>query len=199
MGDILYIRASDFLVQGKREPAIRDFEKALEYYTVADNFQFKQQDSAESAVWGLAQTNEALAALKEGEYLGAAKDSYQRLCETWPEGIHFGLATQQLNWLNRPIAVTFLEKYRTSDPGIFVPNMQIPDMTSPDGDLATTIVPNESPSFVTPDTDDVTPDTEGETEKEFDAGLTMPEEQDLEPVTQESTGENHVAEESQSQ
>ena len=175
-GDIYYNRASGYLSQGNRDKAIDDFEKALEYYTVADNFQFKQQDSAESAVWGLAQTNETLAALKEGTYFANAKDLYQRLCETWPEGAHFDLAAQQLDWLNRPVAVAFLEKYRTSDPVIFAPDMQIPGMTSPDGDLDRTIVPGESPSFVIPG-------------NEYDAGLAPPEEPDVESATQESIQE----------
>ena len=148
VGDIYFNRGFDHLSLGKREKAINDFEKALEYYTIAEKFQFKPQDSSESAIWGLAQTNEALAALKEGDYFDTAKDYYEISCKTWPEGIRFELAAQQLAWLSRPLAATFREKYRDSDPALFAPDMQTPDLTTPIEELDMSILPGDFQSLL---------------------------------------------------
>jgi len=185
IGDIYFNRAFTTLTEGKRNQAMILYETALGYYTTADQFQFKLQDSAESAVWGLAQTHAALAILKEDNFLDAAKNSYERLCKTWPDGVHYELATERLNWLNRSVMTDFPEKYRQSDPILFAPNMQIPDTTQPIGGLDTTITPGElQGDLLDPAV------TEGETqEQQYDAGLPELETQDApqeESVTQES-------------
>ena len=187
IGDIYFNRAFATLAEGNRDQAIARYETALEFYTIADKFQFKQQDSAESAVWGLAQTNAALAMLKGDNYLDAAKSSYERLCKTWPEGVHFELATEQLNWLNRRVMASFPEKYRQSDPDLFAPNLQVPDLTQPIGDLDTTITPGDFLGDFSGDLQSIDLQslldrlgTEVETE-EFDPGLTLPDE----PASQE--------------
>ena len=142
IGDIYINRASVALAEGNREQAIANYEAALKYYSTADKFPFKKQEQefAERAVWGFAQTNEALAALKEGEYLAAAKDAYERLCKTWPNSEHRENAAWQLAWLNRPVVGTFPAQYRQADPILFAPRMQTPETTSPAG-LDTTILP----------------------------------------------------------
>ena len=169
IGDIYLNRATIFRDAGKRDQAIACYEMALDYYSTADKFQFKQQDAAESAVWGLAQTNAALAALKESDdYLNAAKSSFERLCINWPDGKHYELATEQLNYLTRPSTVTFLSKYRQADPALFAPDLKIPDLTAPTGDLDTTITPGDfqvPPSFLSPESDI----------QEFDPGLPITE------------------------
>jgi tetratricopeptide (TPR) repeat protein len=181
IGDIYLNRATVALAEGKRDEAITHYETALGYYTIADRFQFKQQDSAESAVWGLAQTNVALAALKEGDYMDAAKSAYERLCKTWPDGVRYELASEQLNWLNRLVMANFPEKYRQSDPVLFAPDLHIPDMTEPIGDFDTTITPGDFQIDLQSLLDRLA--TEGETQ-EFDAGLTLSESE--EPETHET-------------
>jgi len=143
LGDIYFNRAYATLASGKRDQAIAHYEAALEYYTTADKFQFKQQESAESAVWGLAQTQDALATLKEGDFLDTAKSSYERLCKTWPDSVHYELATEQLNWLNRSVTAAFPSQYRQSDPVLFAPDLKIPDITEPFGNIDTTIAPGD--------------------------------------------------------
>ena len=189
IGDIYFNRASATLAEGKRDQAIAHYETALGYYTTADKFQFKQPDSAESAVWGLAQTNEALAALKEGDFLTAAKTYYERLCKTWTEGARFELATEQLISLNRPNIDTFLVKYRQSDPVLFAPNMQTPDVTEPTGNIDTTITPGDFQGDFQSLLDRL--GTEGETPK-FDPGLLL-----QEPETQEKPQEEPATSESE--
>jgi len=183
IGDVYFTRASATLAEGKREKAIDHFETALGYYTTADMFPFKQQDSAERAVWGLAQSNAALAVLKEGDYMNAAKVSYERLCKTWPDGVRYELATERLNWLTRPIMVDFPAKYRQSDPVLFAPDLKIPEMTEPSDNIDTTIIPGD----FQPPLDGMS--TEGEMQ-EFDPALELPETpqdskepQNPEPVT----------------
>ena len=189
IGDIYFNRASATLAEGKRDQAIAHYETALEYYTTANKFQFKQQESAESAVWGLAQTNAALAALKEGgDYLVAAKSSYERLCKTWPDGVRYELATEQGNWLNRLVMAEFPEKYRQSDPALFAPNLNAPDLTQPTGDLDTTITPGDLQGNLQSLLDRL--GTESETQ-EYDPVLILPEPVNQEePVSQETPQES---------
>jgi len=104
---------------------------------------FDFNDLAENAVWGLAQTHEVLATLKEGDFYDAARDLYQRLCTTWPDGAFYELAVQQLDWLNRPVAETFPVQYRQADPALFAPKMQPQEITSPEGEIDTTITPGD--------------------------------------------------------
>lgn len=175
IGDIYFNQASDTLAKGERDKAIPQYETALQYYTTAVNFQFKQnqQDLAESAVWGLAQTNAALASLKDGDYVTAAKDSFDRLVKTWPEGTYHELATERLEWLNRPVMGTFLAQYRQAAPELFAPNMQTPDTISPTGDMDTTITPGEIDiqAFL----DNLNAEAPDGEQPVFDPGLTLPE------------------------
>jgi len=178
IGDLYLNRASATLSEGKRDQAIAHYETALEYFAIADKFPFKQPDSAESAVWGLAETNAALAALKEGDFLNAAKSNYERLCATWPDGVRYELATEQLNSLNRSGTAAFLVKYRQSDPALFAPNMQPRETTEPLGNIDTTMIPGDFQSpigILNPD---------GETQ-EFDPDLTLPENREQETLQQE--------------
>jgi tetratricopeptide (TPR) repeat protein len=184
IGNIYFNYAADSLAKGERDKAVADYETALQYYTTADKFGFKQQDLAEGAVWGLAQTNEVLATLKEGDFFDVAKDSYQKLCTTWPDGKYYELATRQLDWLNRPVAGTFPTQYRQSDPALFAPNMQTPEITSPVGEIDTTITPGD---FDTQSLLDLGKDSEM---PDFDPGLVLPEEP-VEPQTQEMVQESN--------
>lgn len=177
IGDIYFNQAADALAKGDRDASITAYETALQYYTIADKFQFKknQQDLAESAVWGLAQTNIALAALKEGGFFAAAKDSFDRLCKTWPDGTYYELAAGQLEWLDRPVMETFLTKYRQADPVLFAPNLQTPETTSPLGGLDTTITPGDFDiqSFL----DNLRQESPDGELPVYDPGFTLPEEQ----------------------
>ena len=183
IGDIYINQAADALAKGERDKAVADYETALQYYTTADKFQLKQQDLAESAVWGLAQTNAALAALKEGDYFDAAKDAYQRLCETWPDGTYHELAAPQLDWLNRPVMANFPTQYRQADPVLFAPNMQTPETTEPLDGIDTTFTPGDIDfqslidNYRPVDSDSETPD--------FDPDLTLPEDQESQEPQEE--------------
>lgn len=203
IGDIYFNQATTTLAKGERDKAIGEFETALKYYTTADKFQFKhqQQDLAESAVWGLAQTHAALATLKEGDDFAASKDSFERLCKTWPDGTYNELATEQLEWLNRPVMGTFAAKYRQVDPVLFAPNMETPETTTPIGDLDTSMAPGDIDinSFLDKLNADGGHDGENgddgnadyreigdDGQPVFDPGLTLPTEQ---PESHETQGE----------
>ena len=187
IGDIYFNQAADVLAKGERDKAIAAYETALQYYTTADKFQFKrnQQDLAESAVWGLAQTNAALAALKEGDYFAASKDSFEKLCKTWPDGIYYELAAPQLEWLNRSVMATFPEKYRQTDPMLFAPNIQTPETTSPVGDIDTTMTPGDIDMQMQSFLENLGQAGKDGEQPAFDPGLTLPEEQE----SQEPQGE----------
>ena len=178
IGNLYFLKAGESLGSGKRDEAIATFEKALEYYTTADKFNLKQQDLAENAAWGVAQTNEALAPLKEGDYLATAIVQYERLCKTWPDGVYTELAAEQLQLLNRPDMKTFMVSYRNANPMLFAPDLQTPDITAPGGGIDSTIIPG---GFVDPGMILETPSGDG-TEVEFDAGLTT----EPAPETEES-------------
>jgi len=175
IGDIYFNYASGALAKGDREKAIANFEMALQYYTTADKFQFKQQDLAESAVLGLAQTNESLAVLQEGDNFTVAKVLYERLCKTWPDGAWQELASRQLDWLNRPVAEAFLEKYRYADPALFAQDMKTTETIEPGGTIDTTISPGEIniQSLI----DNIQAERTGDEVPIFEPGLTLPEEQ----------------------
>ncbi len=188
IGDVYFNQAFQALTEGKRDEAIAGYEKALEFYTTADKFNLKQQDLAESAVWGLAQTNESLAALKEGEYIVDAKGLYERLCKTWPDGAYHELAAPQLQWLNRPLAGSFLTQYRDADPKLFVPDLKTPETTGPLGNLDTTITPGDDIQSLLDrfQTEDGTPS--------FDPGLTLPEDQKPEEPAQQEAAQTESTE-----
>ena len=141
LGNICYNIGSTARTQGDREKAVAHYEKSLEYYQTADSASLKQRDLAESAVWGLAQSNEVLASLKEGKYSEEAVGAYARLLEKWPSGIYADLAKQRSDFLKRPGVAAFMTKYRESDAKEFAPNFQIPGSTEPSGDIDTTIIP----------------------------------------------------------
>jgi len=141
IGSLYFHKAGEFRENGKRDEAIVTFEKALEYYTTADKFNLRQQDLAEKAVWGIAQTNDVLASLKEGDYLATAIAQYERLCKTWPDGECIELATEQLQLLKRPSTNAFVVSYRNANPMLFAPDLQTPDITAPGGGIDSTITP----------------------------------------------------------
>ena len=178
IGNLYFLKSGEPLGSGKRDEAIATFEKALEFYTTADKFNLKQQDLAENAAWGVAQTNEALASLKEGDYLATAIAQYERLCKTWPNGVYTELAAEQLQLLKRPDTGTFLVAYRNSNPTLFAPDLQTPDITAPDGGIDSTITPGGfDPGLILE-----TPSGDG-TEVEVEPGLTT------EPVPAPETAE----------
>lgn len=167
IGNLYFNKATDSLNNAKRNDAVAGYEKALEFYTAADNFHLKQQDLAENAVWGIAQANEALASLKEGDFQAVAIAQYERLCETWPDGVYKELAAEQLQLLQRPGMNSFMREYRNSNPSLFAPDMQTTDNTSPGG-LDTTITPGNvdfGSMFSIPENN--------ESEIEFEPGLTV--------------------------
>ena len=183
IGNLYFFKACESLGNGKRDEAIATFEKSLEYYTTADKFNLKQQDLAEKAAWGIAQTNEALASLKEGDYLATAIAQYERLCKTWPDGECTELATEQLQLLKRSGTSAFLVSYRNANPMLFAPDLQTPDITAPDGEIDRTITPGGfDPGMIleTPPGD--------ATEVEFESGLTVeptPEAEEISQVVEE--------------
>ena len=161
--------------EGNREKAVQLYEEALKYLKTADTAALKRQDLTESAVWGLAQTCETLASLKEGPYAEEAIGYYDRLLEKWPDGTYAELAKQQRDFLKRSSTSVFIAKYRETDPMIFSPNFQTPGVNEPDGDVDTTIIPG---TFDSSGLLDLLP--ENATDIEFDPGLTVsePEEQE---------------------
>ena len=181
-GNIYFNRAGMAREDGNRDQAVANYEKALGFFQTAHTFGLRQQDLAETAVWGLAQTNEALASLKEGDYFNDAIGYYNLLLEKWPSGIFSEVRQQQHTFLKRPGTMLFTEKYRLADARKFAPDFQIPGMNAPMDNIDTTMFPGDfNLELLSPLLRD------NETQIEYDPGFTFIDSEETVPTPNENS------------